>query len=430
MNRSPSLSAEERRRVLRGGLWINLFAATTLGFAFGLALWVWVTGRWETLAVTLGVAVSLSLATFIIVATSARWLVRWFPSTSPVRLANGTRGLIAYVMSLPVVWALPSLLGPGVMPRSIVQTYPYLGGVVILIAVTSLGLYSRLQAEVTERKKAVMDLEAALVELESTREQLIQSGKLAAIGELVAGVAHEINNPLAAILGYTKLLLRGDVGGKDRGRLERVLAETERVARIVQNLLSFARQQAPEWKSFCVNEALARVMELRGYDLKANNIELTMDLNPGSQLVLGDLQQLEQVFLNIVNNAQRAMTTAHQRGRLEVKTRRLKNSVSITFADDGPGIPADMVPRVFDPFFTTAQPGEGTGLGLSICYGIVQAHGGRIGVKRPRRGGCAVVVELPLAEAPRIDRDVDVSPERLRYGQVTMGSGEFEGGTQ
>ena len=245
----------------------------------------------------------------------------------------------------------------------------------------------------------------ALEQLQVAQQQLIQSGKLAAMGELVAGVAHEINNPLAAILGYTQLLLRGDSGEKDRGRLERVLAETERVARIVQNLLSFARQQKPEWEAFCVNKALASVMELRGYDLKVNNIELTMDLAPGAQVVIGDRQQLEQVFLNIVNNAERAMTTAHQRGRLEVKTRRVKNSVRITFVDDGPGIPADIVQSIFDPFFTTAEPGEGTGLGLSICYGIVQELGGRIEMETPQQGGCAFVVELPLAEDPQISCD-------------------------
>ena len=122
VNRSPSLSAEERGRVLRSGLWINLFAATTLGFAFGLALWVWVTGRWETLAVTLSIAVSLTFGTFIIVATSARWLVRWFPSTSSVCLTAVVRGLIAYAMSLPVVAAVPSLLGPGGMTGSIALT--------------------------------------------------------------------------------------------------------------------------------------------------------------------------------------------------------------------------------------------------------------------------------------------------------------------
>ena len=252
------------------------------------------------------------------------------------------------------------------------------------------------------------ELSATLARLQVTQQQLVQSGKLAAMGELVAGVAHEINNPLASILGYAQLLLRSEVDAKDRERLERVLAETKRVARIVQNLLSFARQQKPKWEPFCANEALMRVMELRGYDLKIKNIELVMDIDPGLQLVLGDPQQLEQVFLNIVNNALRAMATAHQHGRLEVKTRGLENRVRITFADDGPGIPAGIVDRVFDPFFTTTEPGEGTGLGLSICYGIVQEHGGRIAMKSAPQGGCVVEVELPLAETePACDRALD-----------------------
>ena len=150
-----------------------------------------------------------------------------------------------------------------------------------------------------------------------------------------------------------------------------------------------------------------------GYDLKVKNIELVMDLDPGLQLVLGDPQQLEQVFLNIVNNALRAMTTAHQHGRLEVKTRGLENSVRITFADDGPGIPADILHRVFEPFFTTTAPGEGTGLGLSICHGIVQEHGGHIAIESARQGGCVLEVELPLAETgPACDRDFDETATR------------------
>ena len=398
MNRSPSLSAEERRRVLRSGLWINLFAAATLGFAFGLALWVWVTGRWETLAVTLGVAVSITLVTFIIVAASARWLVRWFPSISPVRLATVVRGLIAYVTSLPVVWALPSLLGTSVMPRSIVQTYPYLGGVVVLIAVTSLGLYSRLQAEVTERKKAVMDLEAALDELGSTRGQLIQSSKLAAIGELVFGVAHEINNPLAGISGHTQLLLRRDLDATVKEGLELIYGETQRMARIVQNLLSFAREQPAQELPLYINEAVTRTLEMRSYDLGLDNIELVTDLDPGNPAVFGDVQQLQQVFLNIVNNAQQAMVAAHGRGRLEVKSRRAKGNVRVTFTDDGPGIPASAVDRVFDPFFSTKEVGKGTGLGLSICFGIVKAHGGSISLESPHGKGSTFTVELPLAK--------------------------------
>ena len=173
MNRSPSLSTDERRRALRDGVWINLFAAAVLGFVFGLALCVWVTGRWETLAVAVGGAVSLALGTFAIVASSARWLVSRSPTASPALLAYGARGLIAYALSVPVVWALPALLGDDVMPWSIVQTYPYLGGVVILITATSLGLYSRLQVEVTAHRKAAMDLEATLSELSAAWQRLM-----------------------------------------------------------------------------------------------------------------------------------------------------------------------------------------------------------------------------------------------------------------
>ena len=159
---------------MRSGLRISLFAAAALGFVFGLALSVWVTGRWETLAVALGGAVSMALATVVVVAASARWLVRWFPTISPALLASGARGLVAYVMSVPVVWALPSVVGSEVMPRLIVQTYPYLGGLVILITVTSLGLYSRLQVEATADRRAAMEMKTALDKLRSAWHRLMQ----------------------------------------------------------------------------------------------------------------------------------------------------------------------------------------------------------------------------------------------------------------
>ena len=174
MNRLPSLSVDERRRALKGGLQISLFAAAALGFVFGLALSVWVTGRWETLAATLGGAVSISLGTFVIVARSARRLVGRFPTTSPALLANGARGLVAYVMSVPAAWALPSVLGNDVMPRSIVQSYPYLGGVVILITATALVLYSRLQIEVDAHRRAALEIEATVDELSAAWRPLLR----------------------------------------------------------------------------------------------------------------------------------------------------------------------------------------------------------------------------------------------------------------
>ena len=237
----------------------------------------------------------------------------------------------------------------------------------------------------------------ALEQLQITQQQLVQSGKLAAIGELVAGVAHEINNPLTGILGHTQLLLRGELDATTKESLEVVEAQTKRVARIVQNLLSFASQRKPERAAISINDLVERTLELRNYDLNVNNIEVSLDLDPASPAVWGDMQQLEQVFLNIVNNAQQAMAAAHGKGRLAVKTQISEDKVLVTLTDDGPGIPAKIIERIFDPFFTTKGVGEGTGLGLSICYGIVAEHGGRLWAESSRAKGSSFQVEFPLA---------------------------------
>lgn len=237
----------------------------------------------------------------------------------------------------------------------------------------------------------------ALEQLQITQQQLVQSGKLAAIGELVAGVAHEINNPLTGILGHTQLLLRGELDATTKESLEVVEAQTMRVARIVQNLLSFARQRKPAREAVSINDLVERTLELRNYDLNVNNIEVSLDLDPASPAVWGDLQQLEQVFLNIVNNAQQAMAAAHGEGRLAVKTQLSEDKVLVTLTDDGPGIPAQIIERIFDPFFTTKGVREGTGLGLSICYGIVAEHGGRLWAESSRTKGSSFQVEFPLA---------------------------------
>ena len=254
---------------------------------------------------------------------------------------------------------------------------------------------ARLQELAQQRDR---DRTQALEQLQLTQQQLVQSGKLAAIGELVAGVAHEINNPLTGILGNTQLLLLRELDAKTQKGLEVIQNETLRVARIVQNLLSFARQRKPDRGIVLVNDLVERTLELRNYDLKVNNIEVLLDFDPASPAVWGDLQQLEQVFLNIVNNAQQAMAAAHGEGRLAVTTHRVEDRVLVTFTDDGPGISAKIIERVFDPFFTTKEIGEGTGLGLSICYGIVAEHGGRLWVNSSHGKGSTFTVELPLTE--------------------------------
>ena len=241
-----------------------------------------------------------------------------------------------------------------------------------------------------------LELQETLEQLRATQEQPIQSDRLATLGELVAGVAHEVNNPLTGASGITQLLLRQELDEPVREDLVLVYAEVNRAARIVQNLLAFARQHPPEQSYISMNEILQRVVDLRSYELRVNNIELITDLSPDLPMTMGDTSQLQQVFLNIVINAEQAMAKASGQGRLQVTTRLDEGNIEIIFADDGPGISATYLSRIFDPFFTTKGQGQGTGLGLSICYGIIQEHHGEITASSKEGQGATFTVKIPL----------------------------------
>lgn len=247
-----------------------------------------------------------------------------------------------------------------------------------------------------DHHRRTRELEMALEQLRATQVQLIQADKLAAIGQLVAGIAHEINNPLAAVSGHAQLLLRRNPEESIKSDLEVICHESSRIIKIVQNLLSFARQSAPQRRYVSVNEALEEILALRAYEMKVNNVELSRELQPDLPRTMADFQQLQQVFLNIVVNAEQAMTKAHGRGRLLVKTGQAGPMIRTVFADDGPGIPQENLSKIFDPFFTTKEPGKGTGLGLSICSGIVQEHGGHMWVESEEGNGSTFTVEIPL----------------------------------
>ena len=243
--------------------------------------------------------------------------------------------------------------------------------------------------DVTERKR---------VEEEKRRleEQIQLAGRLAAVGELAAGVAHELNNPIAAIRGFAQLLNgRKDVDEATKKDLSTIYSEAQRVSKITQNLLTFARKHEPEKRLISMNEAVEKTLELRAHQMTMNNIELVLELDAELPLTMADSHQMQQVFLNIINNAEQAMVEAHGKGRLEVKTEKAGGLIRITFSDDGPGIPEENLERIFDPFFTTKEVGKGTGLGLSICYGLVAAHGGHIHVRSNLGGGATFVVEIP-----------------------------------
>jgi two-component system NtrC family sensor kinase len=234
-------------------------------------------------------------------------------------------------------------------------------------------------------------------EKQRMEEQLQITGRLAAVGELTAGVAHELNNPLAAVQAYAELLNeRDDLDETTKSDVETIYKEAQRASRITSNLLSFARRYKPEKGLISINDVLRKSLELHAYRMKVNNIEIVADLDPDLPMLMADFHQMQQVFVNIITNAEQAMTEAHGRGSLHVKTRIAGETIRITFTDSGPGIPEANLKRIFDPFFTTKDVGEGTGLGLSICYGIVQEHGGHLYARSKPGQGATFVVEIPV----------------------------------
>src|SRR5690242_15451423 len=227
--------------------------------------------------------------------------------------------------------------------------------------------------------------------------KLAHSEKMATIGRLVSGVAHEVNNPLAAILGFTDLLLENpQVPENAREDLQIILRETQRTKDIVQDLLSFARQRPVQRELVHVNNVLRQTLKLRSYDFASHGVEVVEEFDEKLSPALGDSQQLQQVFLNILNNAYDAVQESGQRGRIAIRTQLRGESIEVAVTDNGTGIIDPE--RIFDPFYTTKQPGKGTGLGLSICYGIVRAHGGEIQCWNNEEGpGSTFVVRIPVA---------------------------------
>ena len=228
-------------------------------------------------------------------------------------------------------------------------------------------------------------------------EQLLQQEKLAAIGQLVSGVAHELNNPLAGVMAFSQLLLATPETDPDvKSALETIHMESKRAARIVTNLLTFARQHPPERRDADLNQLLLDTLELRRYALRVQQIEIELDLDESLPPTWADGFQLQQVFLNVIANAEHALDGWAGEKRIRLRTERRGGMLVTTIADTGPGIPHEIADRIFNPFYTTKPVGQGTGLGLSISHGIVREHGGRIELRPQEGGGAAFVIELPL----------------------------------
>jgi two-component system, NtrC family, sensor kinase len=238
-------------------------------------------------------------------------------------------------------------------------------------------------------------LEETVTHLKNTQAQLIQSEKLSAIGEFVAGVTHELNNPLTSLLGFSELLQQTKVDDRQKRFVDRIAHSARRCQKIVQSLLSFARQHAPERKVTNLNELVEAVIEIMIYEMRTSNIEVIKQLDPALPDVLVDSHQIQQVFLNLVNNARQAMEAHQDSGRLCVRTDAAGGRARVIFEDNGPGISEENLKKIFDPFFTTKEAGKGTGLGLSLSYGIISEHSGTIRVESKPGAGATFIVELP-----------------------------------
>ena len=273
-------------------------------------------------------------------------------------------------------------------------------------------------AGAVERSVLYDETRQAYDNLRRTQEQLLHSEKLAAVGQLISGVAHELNNPLTAILGYSQLLTTsGEVGPLALGYTEKLYKQAQRTHRIVQNLLSFARQRKPERVPVCVNAILEDTLALRDYDLRMSQIRVHLDLAPDLPEAPADPHQLQQVFLNLINNAVDAILEKGAEGDLWVRTGVEGRQLFIEFTDSGPGVKDSS--RVFDPFYTTKPVGKGTGLGLSICYGIITEHGGTVRVKNDPPRGASFRIELPLHRTGALRPPVEADKSALaRSGRI------------
>jgi PAS domain S-box-containing protein len=246
------------------------------------------------------------------------------------------------------------------------------------------------------------------------RDQLIHSERLAATGELVAGVAHELNNPLQAILGFTELIMQEQQDERTLNDLANVKAQAERAATIVRNLLTFVRRSPVTRETIDLNDLVRRTLSLRAYELHGAGIAVEERYADGLPKLMVNRGEIQQVIVNLILNAEQAIRGASRRGAIVIQTSRDGNFAAIDVQDDGPGVPPAVARKIFEPFFSTKNVGEGTGLGLSIALGIAQAHGGTLALV-PSTTGAHFRLTLPVGERP-IDEARGEAPALVNAG--------------
>ena len=288
--------------------------------------------------------------------------------------------------------------------------------------------FSRPVLDAESRSVGWLELYTDVTGERQIQSKMLQTEKMAALGQLVSGIAHELNNPLTAIMGYTQLMLGHGLDAGPFSEATKVYQEAERARRIVKNLLYFARETTPERTRVDLNEIVERTLALRSYELKIENIVVACELAPGLPQTIADPYQLQQVVLNLLINAEQALLEGRGNGRVFIRTshviegvgNRSADRIILEVSDDGPGVPPEIASRIFDPFFTTKQPGLGTGLGLSIVYGIVHQHHGEVAFENQPGGGARFVVEIPVVAAPTTPR-APLLLEPVRTGVAPVG---------
>ena len=242
--------------------------------------------------------------------------------------------------------------------------------------------------DVTLRRQAERDKERLQIEL-------LQNEKLSSLGRLISGVAHELNNPLTGVIGYSQLLLGRSSDARLKRQLERIYSQACRCQKVIQNLITFGQKHLPVKRHLGLNGILKKVLEVMEFQLKMDGVRIITDLDPKLPLTMVDYDQMRQVFMNIVDNAHQAMLQVPDR-LLTVRSREREARIHVEFEDSGPGVPSDMLTKLFEPFFTTREVGKGMGLGLSVSYSVVREHGGEIRVANGPRGGTLVSLDMPV----------------------------------
>ncbi len=362
------------------------------------------------------------IASFVWFGTAGILARRWCPAAQPVLESaeveeardvakdEGARGVwparlaMAAVLSLPILalWCLTASDAP--------EAIRHFRLLVTLLAILPLSFLVFLRQNMVDadRLRLLRASQESIEGLKSLQSQFVQAEKLASLGQLAAGAAHEINNPLTAILGYSDLLIDDQTAGeRPRSIAEKIREQARRTKTLVNHLLSFARQVPVERTLLDINAVVSSAVQLSKLDLRGKKITIELKTESVLPAVRGDANQLLQVFFNIINNSVDAIEEAGG-GALTVKTCRERNNVVILFSDTGPGIKEPEL--VFDPFYTTKPVGKGTGLGLSICYGLVQEHGGQISCENRPEGGATFRIELPAVMAILPIRDATGTP--------------------